>query len=103
MKVNYLITLIAVFCISLNVQSQSFEQIDQKVLQYEDSLFSCPEDLAKKINADFTESIHKARAIYTWITHHIAYDIEKYKKPSQGYSYTYSSQEEKIRKKRQLL
>jgi hypothetical protein len=42
--------------------------------------FKKAEKLAKRVNHDFTTDHEKARAIFSWIAHNIAYDVEEYLK-----------------------
>lgn len=46
-----------------------------------------PDSLAKLINANFTSPPEKARAIYAWITSHIAYNTDAFK-PWVKYAYS---------------
>lgn len=44
----------------------------------------------------------KTRAIYTWIASNIGYDIEKFYSGSKSYSFSYSSEAEKIAKEKEI-
>ena len=77
--------------------AQSYQIVDSKVKEYPAS-FSKHEKLAALINQDFETEIDKARAIYTWIALNIAYDVKSYYSGSKTYSYSYSSEKEKIAK-----
>ncbi|MEO6818678.1 MAG: transglutaminase domain-containing protein [Ginsengibacter sp.] len=53
-----------------------FASIDKKALQLPDSLTKTTDDIAKFINANFTNDNDKARAIFIWVATNIQYDIE---------------------------
>lgn len=85
----------------LNVVAQDYSQVDQIVSNYPKS-FSKAQDLAEKINKDFTKEDEKARAIFYWIATNIKYDVKAYyaQKNNRPTAYSFRSQEEKIAKQR---
>lgn len=83
--------------ISTATFSQNFEKVDAKVLQY--PRFSRVEDLANKIENDFTSDIDKVRAAFFWLTKNIRYNLQEYYNPRQRkYRFRYASEEEKAQK-----
>ncbi|MDF1549548.1 MAG: transglutaminase domain-containing protein, partial [Bacteroidales bacterium] len=75
-----------VFCISLLLKSLDYDNIDKKVLNYP-TTFSSIESLSKLINKDFSDSVSRVRAIYTWLAVNIHYDRDKRRNMDYGYSY----------------
>jgi len=57
------------------LKAQQLDQIDAIVAQYPKT-FTSSEELADRINTDFNNDIDKARAIYSWITHNVNYDVK---------------------------
>lgn len=57
------------------INAQDINKIDAVVSQYPKS-FNTSEELAALINKDFKTDHDKARAIYSWITHNVKYDID---------------------------
>src|SRR5688572_26493600 len=74
-----------VMVVTSGVQSQSrtasFSSIDWK-MQNTDA--PTPDSLARIISANFSTQTEKVRAIYSWITNHIAYNTSVYK-PGRAY------------------
>jgi len=87
--------------ISCNALTQDYQQVEKVVAGYPGS-FSSPGKLAERINHDFSTPEEKARAIFAWISHHIAYDVKAFAKGGKVVSFTYSSAEEKISKEKAL-
>jgi len=54
---------------------QDYSYIDNKVKNYP-STFNKIETIANKINNDFQLDEEKVRAIYTWLSHNISYDLQ---------------------------
>ena len=80
--------------LSANIFSQDFSAVDDKVAKY--SGFSKVEDLARKINSDFTTDIDKARAAFYWLAKNIRYNLREYYNPRQrAYSFSYRTEAEK--------
>ena len=83
--------------ISTATFSQNFEKVDAKVLQY--PRFSRVEDLAHKIENDFSSDLNKVRAAFFWLTKNIRYNLQEYYNPRQRkYQFRYKSEEEKAQK-----
>jgi transglutaminase/protease-like cytokinesis protein 3 len=57
--------------------SSEFLQIDKIALQIPDSLTHSTTDLADYFNTRFSEAGEKSRAIFSWITGNIVYDIDQ--------------------------
>ncbi|NOR74672.1 MAG: transglutaminase, partial [Draconibacterium sp.] len=57
------------------LNAQQLDPIDVMVIQYPKT-FNNPEELAVLINNDFESDKDKARAIYSWITMNVKYDIK---------------------------
>lgn len=77
--------------------SQSFTKVDAKVLEY--PRFSKPEQLANRIERDFTSDTNKARAAFFWLAKNIRYNLREYYNPKQRYySFRYSTETEKEQK-----
>lgn len=93
--------LMAVFLITTNLSAQDYSQVDQIVSTYPKS-FSKAQDLAEKINKDFTKEDEKARAIFYWIAINIKYDVKAYysQKNDRPVAYSFRNQEEKLAKQR---
>jgi transglutaminase/protease-like cytokinesis protein 3 len=73
--------------------SQSYEKVDSIVLKYPKKISSTTK-IAKLISSDFSTDFDKIRAVYTWITNNIAYDLSEYGK----YKFNYSNKKELIDK-----
>ena len=70
-------TTILIFISFQTAFAQNFSVVDAKVLQYP-SRYNTPEQLAFQITKDFTKDLDKVRALYTWLTHNIHYDLQSY-------------------------
>lgn len=97
------IAVIVIFLLVTKVSAQDYSQVDQIVSSYPKS-FSKAEDLAQKINKDFTKEDEKARAIFYWIAMNIKYDVKAYynQRNNRPVAYSFKSQEEKAAKQRQF-
>ncbi|MDI1255917.1 MAG: transglutaminase domain-containing protein [Flavobacterium sp.] len=96
------IALLLFLFIRILANAQDFKKVDVLVKNYPKS-FSSPDDLAIKINDDFTRDDEKARAIYTWIAFNVAYDVKTYFAPAgntQRTGFSYRTQSEKEQKER---
>ncbi len=80
---------------TLVVASQDYKAVDSVVKTYPSS-FSSADKLAKRISADFTSELHRARAVYFWIANNVAYDPQE----SGKFSYEYGTREEYLRKEK---
>lgn len=81
--------------------SQKYNDVDKIVLKYPKH-FSSTEDLAERIEQDFTSDHDKARAIYSWIALNIDYDYASFLNPRPTQGFSYSSEAEKQRKIQQI-
>jgi transglutaminase/protease-like cytokinesis protein 3 len=94
--------LIALFIFStLSAFSQDFAAVDKKVNSYPKT-YQHFDKLAAQINSDFTRDDEKARAAFAWIALNVQYDVNLYKSQAQAGSFTFRTQEERIRKERQF-
>ncbi len=76
--------------------SQNFEEVDRKVNSY--PAFITTEAIANQINKDFTSDINKVRAIYTWLTANISYDVQALYNGDSRINFTYTDKEDLRRK-----
>ena len=81
--------------------TQNYEMVDEKVKTYPNS-FNKVSKLSYLINQDFKTTENKVRAIYTWITLNISYDVKTYKSGTKPIKYTYRSEEEKLQKVKEI-
>jgi len=81
--------------------AQNYHNVDEKIKTYPYS-YSNLEKLSDAINQDFKTSEEKVRAIYTWIALHINYDVKTYLKGTKPVKYTYSSEQDKLRKEKEI-
>lgn len=97
------LALLAFFFLISNASAQDYSQVDEWVSAYPKS-FSRAEDLAEKINKDFTKEDEKARAIFYWIAANIRYDVKSYyeQRNNRPVAYSFKSEEEKVAKQRQF-
>ena len=77
--------------------SQNFDDVDAKVLVY--PRYSKVEELAKRIEKDFSTDANKVRAGFFWLAKNIRYNLKEFYNPKQRYySFEYSSITEKEQK-----
>ena len=81
--------------------SQKYSDVDKIVAKYPKK-FSSTNNLAERIQDDFSSEQDKARAIYTWIALNIKYDYKVYLNPPRTQGFTYSTEAEKQRKIKQI-
>lgn len=81
--------------------SQQYSDVDRAVVKYPKH-FNSTEDLAEKIQKDFTSEHDKARAIYSWIALNIKYDYVVFLNPPRTQGFSYSTEAEKQRKIKQI-
>lgn len=62
--------------------SQKYSDVDRAIVKYPKH-FNSTEDLAEKIQEDFSSDGDKARAIYTWIALNVKYDYASFLKPQR--------------------
>ncbi|QTE22243.1 transglutaminase domain-containing protein [Polaribacter cellanae] len=92
---KYLLTLFLL--ISISVNSQDFAEVDAKVTKY--PRFSKVEDLATKIDNDFSKDEEKARAAFFWLAKNIRYNLKEFYNPKQrSIRFSYASEAEKLQK-----
>ncbi|WP_299012211.1 transglutaminase domain-containing protein [uncultured Polaribacter sp.] len=83
--------------ISIAINSQEYAKVDHLVLNY--PRFTKVENLAKKIEKDFSTNKEKARAAFIWLANNINYDLEEYYNPkNRRYSFRYRNETERLQK-----
>ena len=83
--------------ISITTNSQDFTKVDSLVLEY--PRFSKVENLASKIEQDFSTDKDKARAAFFWLTKNIRYNLKEYYNPKpRRYNFRYKNEDEKQQK-----
>lgn len=83
--------------ISYSTFSQSFDRVDRIVLEY--PKFSKIENLASKIDADFSSDEEKVRAAFFWLAKNIRYDLKQYYNPTgRSFKFSYRNELEKEQK-----
>ena len=97
-----LVTAAFLLFISLqNVLAQDFYQVDTKVRQYPPQ-FNSPEQLANQISEDFTKDANRVRALFTWLTQNIRYDMQSYYEGQSSISFSYRSKKDLDQKLRAI-
>ncbi len=101
------LTIILLF-VCWNLFAQEYDKVDSIVKEYPSKIKI--EDLARKINKDFKSEELIARAIFTWISTNVEYDLKKYskfkkhklknKKSKNQFQYEKSISNKTIRKKK---
>ncbi|QOD60498.1 transglutaminase [Polaribacter haliotis] len=92
---KYLLTFFLLISIATN--SQDFAEVDAKVTKY--PRYSKVEDLANKIDKDFSKKEEKARAAFFWLAKNIRYNLKEFYNPRQrSIRFSYFSEEEKKQK-----
>jgi transglutaminase/protease-like cytokinesis protein 3 len=87
---------------SLTLNAQDFSNVDALVLNY--PRFSKVEQLANQIEKDFSTDEEKARAAFYWLAKNIRYNLREFYNPVQrSYSFSYSSEAEKIEKQQAVM
>jgi len=85
-------------CLTLtNTQAQNFDNIDQKVRLYP-TRYASANQLANQITKDFTNDIDRVRAVYTWLTLNVSYDLQTLYNGDAQINFSYSDQEDLRRK-----
>ena len=80
--------------ISFSIFSQDFSKIKEKTNTYSGLLTA--EQLSKKIATDFSSETDKVKALFSWMTKNIRYDLEEYYNPkNKTTSFRYRTIEEK--------
>lgn len=95
------LTLLFLF-LCINIYSQNFEKVDTKVRNY--PRFSKVENLANQIKKDFSSDEDKVRAAFIWLTKNIRYNLKiLYNPKKRSYSFSYSSEQEKLQKQQAVM
>lgn len=81
------------------LNAQELDKIDAIVAQYPKS-FNASEELAALISNDFDTDKDKARAIYSWITNNVKYDIEAHFSKKKKKRIKYKDKVDKAQKER---
>jgi len=95
MKLVFIVLFLCITCIS--VQAQDFDIVDQKVGLYPKQ-YASANQLAEQIAKDFTNDFDKARAIYTWLTLNISYDLGTLYRGKTEIDFSYFDKEDLQRK-----
>ena len=87
---------------SYSISAQNFKKTDSIVKTY--PRFSKVENLANRIEKDFSSDTEKVRAAFFWLTKNIRYNLRQLYNPKQrSYRFSYSSEEEKKQKMQSLI
>lgn len=94
MKKRIILIYVMSFLFGSSLLAQEYRDVDSVVKNYPKSIAN-PYDLINMINYDFKTDVEKARAIFTWISLNIVYDVEAV---SMEESYSYKSNRSKASK-----
>lgn len=87
--------------LSLHICAQDFTAIKDKTDRYKK--INSAEALAKKIEKDFSSDEDKVKAIFSWLTSNISYDLEEFYNPSsKRISFRYRTEEERLIKLQEI-
>ncbi len=92
-----LLTSVFLFLSCIVIQAQNFKVVDQKVDTYPKH-YASAEGLAAQIAKDFTTDSDKARAIFTWLSKNITYDLQRFYKGDTQVNFSYTDQADFQRK-----
>lgn len=81
--------------------AQNYSKVDQIVLKYPKH-FDSTEDLAERIEKDFSSDRDKARAIFSWMAFNIDYDFNAFLNPPKTQGFSYRTEQEKQQKLKQI-
>lgn len=95
-----IITICIFLFFTIALQAQSAVEVDSIVKLYPKH-FSSPEDLAQKIQSDFSTDFGKARAIFSWLAFNVRYDVKSYLHPKPAKKIKYKTEEERLLKVKQ--
>ncbi len=85
-------------CVTItSVQAQDFDSVDQRVSLYPKQ-YASADQLADQITKDFTNDFDKVRAIYTWLTLNISYDLGTFYSGKSDIDFSYFDKEDLQRK-----
>ena len=85
---------------TIAIQAQSAAEVDSIIRLYPKH-FSSPDDLAQKIQSDFSTDFGKARAIFSWLAFNVRYDVKSYLHPKPAKKIKYKTEEERLLKVKQ--
>ena len=95
-------TLLLFLLCSYSIFAQNYKKTDSIVNTY--PRFSIVENLANRIEKDFSSDTEKVRAAFFWLTKNIRYNLRQLYNPKQrSYRFSYSSEEEKKQKMQSLI
>lgn len=95
--------IICLLIITNCVQAQDYASVDSKTDTYP-SRFVGTDGLAALINKDFVKPEEKARAVFRWVTTHVAYDLVlEAKVGNSPVVFSYKTEKEKNEKERKFL
>ncbi|WP_460218170.1 transglutaminase domain-containing protein [Psychroserpens sp. MEBiC05023] len=84
------ITFIFIFFIAFSSKAQDYSSVDAIVKNYPNR-FKSIDDFAHRIELDFDSDINKVRAVFYWVSNHIAYDFKSATNNTNGYKYINSN------------
>lgn len=85
-------------CIAFTTaKAQNYSDVDARVTMYPKQ-YASADQLARQIEADFTNDKDKVRAIYTWLAMNVAYDLETLYSGQTQINFSYSGEEDLQRK-----
>lgn len=95
-------TLLLFLLCSYSIFAQNYKKTDSIVNTY--PRFSIVENLANRIEKDFSSDTEKVRAAFFWLTKNIRYNLRQlYNTKQRSYRFSYSSEEEKKQKMQSLI
>lgn len=97
----YKLIILLAFLVSYTyLGAQDLNEIDATVAQYPNR-FGSSEELAELINRDFKTDTDKARAIFSWISRNVKYDIEEHFSKKKKKRISYKDKVDRAQKERQ--
>ena len=101
-KMRRLIVFLGITLYAISMNASIKPEVIQKVSKYPKSIKKT-EQLAERINNDFSSDKDKAAAIYTWIALNIEYDVKSFfSNKNTSVKYSYQSLEEKEAKEKEI-
>lgn len=77
-----------------SLSAQEYSSVDDKIKKYPQLI--TVDKLANKIATDFTSDLDKVRAVFTWLSFNIKYNLKEFYNPTQKrVSFKYRNEEEK--------
>ena len=89
------------FSFTISVNAQDYTKVDATVNSYPKT-FASPDKFAEQVNKDFKNKEEKARAIFTWITTNIKYDLVAFGVNERPAAFSFKTQEEKEAKQKKF-